>query len=80
MRSSGSAHHFCFGRIHRQEFNSRDAEDFSQTLDRARAHILRAPLDALIPLQIRAEQGGDLLLCQVMPLAQLTNARGDEFE
>ena len=80
MWSSRSGPNSRLRETFREELNSRHAEDFGQALNRARAYVLRAPFDALIPLQIRAEQGGDLLLRQAVLLAQYPNASGNEFE
>lgn len=80
MRSGGRTTHFCIRHALRKEFNCRHAEQRGQTLNCARAHVLRTPLDTLIPFQICAEQGGYLLLRQPVPFAQLADARGNEFE
>ena len=80
MRRGRGVPDFRFRRFYGQEFDSGNAKNIGKTLDRARADIFRTPFDALIPFQIRAEQGGHLLLSQSMPLAQFTNARGNEFE
>lgn len=80
MRSRGRVAHACFRHFLREELNGGHAEDFRQTLDRACPHIFLAPLDTLIPFDVRPEQSGDLLLRQAVPLAQGTNPSGNEFE
>ena len=80
MRRGRGVPDFRFRRFYGQEFDSGNAKNIGKTLDRARADIFRTPFDALIPFQIRAQQGGDLFLRQSVPLAQLANSRGNKFK
>ena len=80
MRSGGRTSHFRFRQTLRKKLDCRHAEQGGQSLNCARAHILRAPLNALIPLDVSAKQRRDLLLRQAVPFAQLADAGGDEFE
>ena len=79
MRGSGRTSNFRVRRFFGEELYCRQAENFRQTINRARPHILGAPLNPLIPLHVSPEKGGELLLSQFVPRSQFAQSRCDEF-